>query len=54
MEHVITSMGDIRVRRSPVMNRKKRLAGVITLADAALNYSPESAGGALSGICTPC
>jgi CBS domain-containing protein len=53
MEHVITNMAEIQVRRLPVMNRKKRLVGVITLADAALNYSPESAGGALSEICTP-
>ena len=53
MEHVITNMGDIQVRRLPVMNRKKRLVGVVTLADAALNYSPESVGGALSGICSP-
>jgi len=53
MEHVITNMGDIQVRRLPVMNRDKRLVGVLTLGDAVLNFSPEFAGNALSGICSP-
>ncbi len=53
MDHIITNMGDIQVRRLPVMNRDKRLVGVITVADAVLTYSPESAGGALAGICSP-
>ena len=53
MEHVITNMGDIQVRRLPVMSRKKRLVGVLTLGDAVLNFSPELASDALSGICSP-
>jgi CBS domain-containing protein len=53
MEHVITNMGDIQVRRLPVMNRDKRLVGVLTLGDAVLNFSPELAGDALTGICSP-
>ena len=53
MDHVITNMGDIQVRRLPVMSRDKRLVGIVTVADAAMNYSPESAGAALQGICAP-
>jgi len=53
VDHVMTNMGDIQVRRLPVMNRDKRLVGVFTIADAVLNYSPDSAGDALSGICSP-
>jgi len=53
MDHVITNMGDIQVRRLPVMSRDKRLVGIVTVADAAMNYSPESAGTALQGICEP-
>jgi CBS domain-containing protein len=53
MDHVITNMGDIQVRRLPVLDRNKRLVGVVTVADAVLAYSPESAGTALAGICSP-
>ena len=53
MDHVVTNMGDIQVRRLPVMNRDKRLVGIVTVADAALTYSPDSAGEAMQGICSP-
>ena len=53
MDHVVTNMGDIQLRRLPVMSRDKRLVGVVTVADAVMNYSPESAGTALQGICVP-
>lgn len=53
MEHVMTNMGDIKVRRLPVLNRDKRLVGIVAIADAVLTYSPESASGALTGICAP-
>jgi len=32
---VANNMGDIKVRRLPVMNREKRLVGVVTLGDVA-------------------
>lgn len=53
MDHVVTNMGDIQVRRLPVMNRDKRLVGIVTVADAVMTYSPERAGAALQGIVTP-
>jgi hypothetical protein len=43
-------MGDMQVRRLPVMDR---LAGIATVADAVLTYSPDSAGTTPSGICLP-
>ena len=53
MQHVVTNMGDIQVRRLPVMNREKRLVGIVTIGDAVLNFSPEQVSDALSGICSP-
>ena len=53
MDHVVTNMGDIQVRRLPVMNRDKRLVGVVTVADAVMTYSPESGATALQGIVAP-
>nr|WP_205527153.1 CBS domain-containing protein [Solimonas sp. K1W22B-7] len=34
-EHVVRNMGDIQVRRLPVLNRDKRLVGIVALADLA-------------------
>src|SRR5687768_12070285 len=31
VEHVARNMGDLQVRRLPVMNRDKRLVGIVTL-----------------------
>jgi CBS domain-containing protein len=35
LEHVAQNMGDIKVRRLPVVNREKRLVGIVALADLA-------------------
>ena len=35
LEHVAENMGDIKVRRLPVVNREKRLVGIIALGDLA-------------------
>lgn len=35
LEFVSRNMGDIQVRRLPVLNRDKRLVGIISLADIA-------------------
>jgi CBS domain-containing protein len=35
IDHVAQNMADIQVRRLPVMNRDKRLVGIISLADIA-------------------
>jgi CBS domain-containing protein len=53
VEHVVQNMGDIQVRRLPVMNRDKRLVGIVSIGDLAIAHSPESAGVALSGIAQP-
>lgn len=53
MDHVVQNMADNQVRRLPVVNRDKRLVGVISLADQALKDSPEIAGIALSGVVLP-
>jgi CBS domain-containing protein len=53
IDHVVENMGDIQVRRLPVMNRQKRLVGIISIGDLALAHSPASAGIALSGIARP-
>jgi CBS domain-containing protein len=35
VDHVARNMGDLQVRRLPVMNRDKRLVGIVTLGDIA-------------------
>jgi CBS domain-containing protein len=42
-------MGDLQVRRLPVLDRSKRLVGIVSLGDLALT-KPTSAGDALQAI----
>jgi len=42
-------MGDLHVRRLPVLNRDKRLVGIVSLGDLAM-AKPTSAGDALQSI----
>lgn len=53
MDHVIQNLGELRLRRLPVVNREKRLVGVVTLADAARKADPAGAGAGLSEITSP-
>jgi CBS domain-containing protein len=53
VDHVIQNMGDIQVRRLPVVNRDKRLVGIISLGDVAITRGGDQAGEALSGISRP-
>ena len=53
LDHVAKNMGDIRVRRLPVVNRDKRLVGIISLGDIATQAKPQKAGEALSGVSQP-
>jgi len=53
IDHVVTSMGQNQVRRFPVMNRNKRLVGIVTLADAALEHDPVVVGEALLRVVEP-
>jgi CBS domain-containing protein len=50
-EHVAENMADLQVRRLPVMNRDKRLAGIVSLSDLA-RKEPDM-GKALAGIAQP-
>lgn len=54
VDEVTQNMGDLRVRRLPVVNRDKRLVGILSLGDLALeDMSQEEAGEALSRISRP-
>jgi len=53
VDHVIQNLGDMQLRRLPVVNRDKRLVGVMSLADAARKVDPAGAGTGLSEITSP-
>ena len=53
LDHVARNMGDIQVHRLPVLNRDKRLVGIVSLADVATKEGPAPAGEAVSGISKP-
>ncbi|ANL34621.1 MULTISPECIES: CBS domain-containing protein [Rhizobium] len=50
LEDVLHNMGDLQVRRLPVLNRSKRLVGIISLGDLAMKGETMETGRALSGI----
>ncbi len=52
VEEAAHSMSDLQIRRLPVLNRKKRLVGIVSLGDLALT-EPKPAADALSGISQP-
>jgi len=51
VEHIADSIAKLQVRRLPVVDRKKQLVGVVSLADIALKHDMSMAGIALGGIC---
>jgi len=53
IEEVARNMADIQVRRLPVLNRDKRLVGILSLGDIAVSRDGKDAGDALSGILRP-
>jgi len=53
IDEIAQNMADIKLRRLPVLNAKKRMVGIISLADIALTEGPEPAGQALCGISEP-
>jgi CBS domain-containing protein len=53
LEEVTRNMGDIQVRRLPVLNRDKRLVGIIALGDIARAGAGDGMGEALSQISQP-
>ena len=53
-EHVAQNMGDLQIRRLPVVNRNKRLVGVVSLGDMAVERNTDAeAEEALSKISEP-
>jgi CBS domain-containing protein len=52
LDHVARNMGEQRVRRMPVVDRNKRLVGVVAVADLALK-KPEAARDTISGVSQP-
>lgn len=42
IDHVARNMGDLQVRRLPVMNRDKRLVGIVALGDIAAHRRTDS------------
>ena len=52
-DHVARNMAEIQVRRLPVVNRDKRLVGIIALGDLAVMEGAHPAGEAISGISQP-
>lgn len=53
IDDVALNMGDIQVRRLPVLDRDKRLVGILSLGDIATSDETEQAAEALSGISRP-
>lgn len=54
IEEVTQNMGEQRLRRLPVLNRDKRLVGILSLGDLALERTAQDeAGHALGGISRP-
>ena len=53
LEDVARNMGDIRVRRLPVLSRDKRLVGIVSIGDLAQRQAPEETGSAMACISKP-
>jgi CBS domain-containing protein len=52
-DSVLKNMADLQVRRLPVLDRNKRLVGIISLSDLATNGEAAAAGEALGDIARP-
>ena len=53
LDHVARNMGDIQVRRLPVVDRNKRLVGIVSLGDIAQSAGARPAGNAVKGLSKP-
>jgi CBS domain-containing protein len=53
IEEAAESMGNLQVRRLPVVDRNKRLVGIVSLGDLATAGGEMEAGEALTGISLP-
>lgn len=53
VDHVAQNMAEIQVRRLPVLDRDKRLVGIVSVGDMSLYVKPDETGQALRGISRP-
>lgn len=53
LEKVVQNMGEIKMRRLPVVNRQKRLVGAISLGDLARSADCAAIGRAMGAIAQP-
>lgn len=53
VDEIAANMADIQLRRLPVVDRDKRLVGILSLGDIATSGDPDKAIEALSGISRP-
>lgn len=53
LDEISANMADIQLRRLPVVDRDKRLVGILSLCDMAVSDNPDCALEALSGISRP-
>jgi CBS domain-containing protein len=53
VEHIAQNMAEQQVRRLPVVNRDKRLVGIVSLADLATHLKSKAPSYALRGISQP-
>ena len=53
LEDVAQNMGDLQVRRLPVMDRAKRLVGIVSIGDLSLTTSPDVTGLAVADVSRP-
>lgn len=52
-DEVAGNMGDLQVRRLPVINRDKKLVGIVSLGDLSHRGATDAAGVALSDVSAP-
>lgn len=50
LDHVCSNLGDQQIRRIPVLDRDKRLVGILSLGDVAVEAGGDDAGEALAAI----
>jgi CBS domain-containing protein len=53
LDEVAKNMGNVKVRRLPVVNRDKRLVGILSLGDLVRNEGAKVAAGTVSKISAP-
>jgi CBS domain-containing protein len=53
LEHVAENMGDLQIRRLPVVNREKRLVGIVALGDIARHEDHHTTGETTADVSKP-